>query len=144
MNEKIRELIDAANDSIADFTWDHGDIIPQEIRELLQAIQQQQDIAAEHEMVREQLGLSDTDPLPAYRILEGTVINTSLTPEGTNSRSQHHALIEKHRTMTEHALVRRQLELGPDDPLPEYRIEHGTVYDMSLAIQRSINRMESF
>lgn len=92
MNNKIRELLDAANDSIADFTWDHGDIIPQEIRELLQAIQQQQDIAVKLE--------------------------------------------------AEHKMVREQLELDPTDPLPEYRIEHGTVYDVSLAIQRSINRIK--
>tara|TARA_X000001388_G_C2158111_1_gene95137 strand:+ start:286 stop:570 length:285 start_codon:yes stop_codon:yes gene_type:complete len=94
MSKSMQELLDAANDSIADFTWDHGDIIPQEIRELLREIQQQQDIAVKLE--------------------------------------------------AEHALVRRQLELGPDDPLPPYTIEHGTVYDTSLAIQRSINRMKSF
>ena len=65
--------------------------------------------------------------------------------------TEHQGLIELLKTLQDiaelvaaHEMVREQLELGPDDPIPPYSIEHGTVYDTSLAIQRSIKRMESF
>ena len=34
------ELLDQATDSIADFTWDHGDIIPEEVRTLISNVKE--------------------------------------------------------------------------------------------------------
>ena len=40
MSVPMQDLIDAANDSIADFQWDHGDIIPQDVFTLISSVKQ--------------------------------------------------------------------------------------------------------
>ena len=87
-----------------------------------------------------------------YTATDLMLVCNNATPgilHATNTLASSHGLLKLLETLqdiaelaAEHEKVREQLELDPTDPLPEYRIEHGNVYDMSLAIQRSINRIK--
>ena len=48
-------------------------------------------------MAREQLQLKENEKLPPYKILEGKVIRSDLTLEGTLSRQMHYEILQRER-----------------------------------------------